>query len=204
MLIDWSIYAGPIKYQGFCGACYAFTAVDTLAIVNAISRYSFYIALSVQQIIDCANNNLTFGCSGGYLEGAFTYIQLNGITTEQVYPYTSANTGKANTCQREGGPFKLSTFNPISEGDCDAVIKNLALGPVSAGIAGYSLQFYDTGIFNDCNSVLDHAVIIVGYKSGFGWRIKNSWGIKWGEEGFGWIAEGNTCGICNMAVSITV
>jgi C1A family cysteine protease len=50
--------------------------------------------------------------------------------------------------------------------------------------------------------VLDHAVVIVGYKSGMGWRIKNSWGSQWGEEGFGWIAEGNTCGICNMAVSI--
>lgn len=107
-------------------------------------------------------------------------MQLNGITTEQVYPYTSANTGKAGTCQREGGPFKLSSFNQIAEGDCNAVIRSLASGPVSVGIAGYSLQFYDTGIFNDCNSVLDHAVIIVGYKSGVGWRIKNSWGTKWG------------------------
>lgn len=80
-MIDWSIYAGSIKYQGLCGACYAFTAVDTLAAANAIHKYSFFISLSVQQILDCSNNGLTFGCSGGFLEGAFTYIQLNGVNT---------------------------------------------------------------------------------------------------------------------------
>jgi hypothetical protein len=149
--IDWTIYAGSIKYQGFCGACYAFASVDTFSAINAISKYSFFIPLSVQQVIDCSSNGLTFGCSGGYLEGAFTYIQLNGINHEQAYPYSSAVTGKAGKCQQAGGPFKLSSFNSIKEGDCNAVINSLALGPVSVGIAGYNLQFYDTGVFNDCN-----------------------------------------------------
>lgn len=148
--------------------------------MNAIKKYSIFISLSVQQVIDCSNNGLTFGCSGGYLEGAFSYIQLNGITTEQAYPYTSADIGKKGRCQKEGGVFKLSSFKSITEGDCNAVINHLAQGPISVGIAGYNLQFYDTGIFNDCTSVLDHAVVIVGYKSGYGWRIKNSWGTRWG------------------------
>jgi C1A family cysteine protease len=178
--IDWSVYTGSIKYQGLCGACYAFSSADTFAAVNAINKYSFYVPLSVQQIIDCVDNGLTFGCSGGYLEGAFTYIQMNGINIEQTYPYASMNSGKAGKCKQEGGPFKLSSFNSIQEGDCNGVLKSLALGPVSAGIAGYKLQFYDTGIFNDCNTVLDHAVVIVGYRSGVGWRIKNSWGTEWG------------------------
>lgn len=82
------------------------------------------------------------------------------------------------------------------------VVSALEKGPVSAGIAGYNLQFYDSGIFNDCNDVLDHAIVIVGYRTGLGWRIKNSWGVDWGESGYGWIAEGNTCGICNMAVNV--
>jgi len=77
---------------------------------------------------------------------------------------------------------------------------------VAAGIAGYYLRNYDTGIFDDCTSkdALDHAIMIVGFQSGKGWRIKNSWGSDWGENGFGWIAEGNTCSICNMTVRITV
>jgi C1A family cysteine protease len=60
-------------------------------------------------------------------------------------------------------------------------VRSLAFGPISAGISGYNLQFYETGIFNDCNDVLDHAILIVGYRSGMGWKIKNSWGANWGE-----------------------
>lgn len=62
--------------------------------------------------------------------------------------------------------------------------------PVSAGISGGRLQFYDSGTFDDCvNSLLaiDHAVIIVRYTPTKGWRIKNSWGSDWGESGFAWI-----------------
>lgn len=64
--IDWSISSGKVRFQGTCGACYAFTAVETFA-----ARYSrsfgFYLPLSIQQVVDCADNGLTFGCRGGYL-----------------------------------------------------------------------------------------------------------------------------------------
>lgn len=61
------MYAGDVKYQGSCGACYAFSTVDTLSALNAINIFGFFIPLSIQQIIDCTNNGLTFGCNGGYL-----------------------------------------------------------------------------------------------------------------------------------------
>lgn len=100
----------------------------------------------------------------------------------------------------------MSSFQAIAEGSCSSVLSELYRGPVSAGIAGYNLRFYDSGVFDDCTKkdVLDHAVMIIGYDSNKGWRIKNSWGVDWGEKGYGWIADGNTCWICNMTVSITV
>lgn len=51
---------------------------------------------------------------------------------------------------------------------------------------------------------LDHAVVMMGYQSGKGWLIKNSWGTDWGENGYGWIGKGNTCWICNMTMVIVV
>jgi hypothetical protein len=65
--IDWSGHSGPVKYQGLCGACYAFASVDSVAALNSIYTFGFFIPLSIQQIIDCSNNGLTFGCQGGYL-----------------------------------------------------------------------------------------------------------------------------------------
>jgi C1A family cysteine protease len=52
------------------------------------------------------------------------------------------------------------------------------------------MRFYKSGVFS-CNSpdILDHAVLLVGYKAKVGWKIKNSWGTRWGQKGFGWISE---------------
>ena len=59
--------------------------------------------------------------------------------------------------------------------------------PLAIGIAGYRLQFYSEGIFDNCNAHIDHAVLLIGYKSGVGWKIKNSWGVNWGIKGYAWI-----------------
>lgn len=116
-----------------------------MSALNAINRFGFFVPLSVQQIVDCVDNGLTYGCSGGFLEGAFTYIQMKGIATEQAYPYTSGKVGRAGRCKFEGGPFRVSSFRPIPEGDCAAIISALETGPVSAGISGLNLQFYHSG-----------------------------------------------------------
>jgi len=128
-------------------------------------------------------------------------MQVRGVTTDYSYPYTSSTNGLAGTCKFQGGNFKISLFKNVNAGSCSALIQELKYGPVSIGIAGYRLQFYSTGVFNDCNSYIDHAVVLIGYRSGFGWKIKNSWGTSWGINGFGWIADGNNCGICDMAVA---
>jgi KDEL-tailed cysteine endopeptidase len=67
------------------------------------------------------------------------------------------------------------------------VINELKKKPLAVGIAGYRLQFYSSGIFDDCNVKIDHAVVLIGYKSGMGWKIKNSWGEGWGMKGYAWI-----------------
>jgi C1A family cysteine protease len=76
------------------------------------------------------------------------------------------------------------------------LINELKIKPVAVGISGFKLQFYKSGLFDDCSKVIDHAVLVVGYKSGYGWKIKNSWGKDWGDKGFFWLADGNSCGVC--------
>lgn len=90
-------------------------------------------------------------------------MQINGIQPDHTYPYTSSVDGIDKTCSVTGGPFKVLSFRNIDEGDCKGLVSELKYGPVSIGIAGYRLQFYENGIFNDCNDYVDHAVVLVAY-----------------------------------------
>ena len=56
-------------------------------------------------------------------------------------------------------------------------------------------KLYASGIFNNCDTRLNHAVFMVG-SSDDAWTIKNSWSPNWGEQGFIRLAKGNTCGVC--------
>ena len=72
------------------------------------------------------------------------------------------------------------------------------------GIAGTELQFYSEGIFSNCNDDVNHSVLLVAFKGGVGWKIKNSWGSEWGMSGFGWIGEVENCHICDFAFHPTI
>jgi cathepsin L len=99
-VIDWTVHAGKVRYQGVCGACYTFATSDAVASLYAIYKFGFFVALSTQQVVDCSSNGLTYGCNGGFLEGSYAYMQIKGIQTDVNYPYTSAISGMSGTCKR--------------------------------------------------------------------------------------------------------
>lgn len=72
------------------------------------------------------------------------------------------------------------------------------------------LQFYKSGIADPrrCTTTLDHAVLLVGYGEEGGkkyWIIKNSWGLKWGEDGFFRLVRGEgRCGVNLLATAAVV
>jgi hypothetical protein len=60
----------------------------------------------------------------------------------------------------------------------------LQTGPVVVAVASQDWEYYGGGVMNcQLNVTEDHAVLLVGYTTQY-WIVKNSWGPKWGENGF--------------------
>jgi hypothetical protein len=79
----------------------------------------------------------------------------------------------------------------------------LAEMPVSVCVDAEEWQHYTGGIFSNCGTSLDHAVLAVGYDTS-AFKIKNSWGTYWGESGYIRLAMGDTCGVLENAVVAVV
>merc|ERR1712226_631005 len=81
----------------------------------------------------------------------------------------------------------------------------VAQGPVSVAIEADQTAFtlYSGGVLTKtCGDKLDHGVLAVGYGTDNGvdyWKVKNSWGPAWGEQGYLRIERGvqgpGECGI---------
>ena len=81
----------------------------------------------------------------------------------------------------------------------------IAKSPISVTIEADKpvFQMYREGIFDspECGTTLDHAVTAVGYGKENGkeyYIVRNSWGPKWGEEGYIKIAAVEGDGICGI------
>ena len=75
--------------------------------------------------------------------------------------------------------------------------------PIAVGVDAINWSPYKSGVFNNCKTSINHHVLVVGIIDD-SWKVKNSWGSKWGEDGYIRLASGNTCAICNLGVSPTI
>ncbi|XP_055906562.1 cathepsin L-like [Eupeodes corollae] len=200
----------PVKEQGYCGSCWAFSAVGALEGQNFIHN-GVLTSLSVQNLIDCTTDYGNSGCNGGFTRQAYRYVKYNGgIDTEEAYPYKGVdgavcNFNKSSIAATDRGYVDL----PI--GDESKMMEAVAsVGPLAAviNVNRESLQFYKSGVFDEaeCHSSLEygnHSVLCVGYGTDENgndyWIIKNSWGDTWGEGGFIKMSrnKNNQCGIAN-------
>ena len=193
--IDW-VSAGavtPIKNQGTCGSCWAFSAVGSLEGLSKLADDELK-SFSEQQLLDCAY--LTWGnlgCNGGQMFNALAYVRDNGILEEGVYPAYSA---KRQTCRNKTGPFRISSHTKID--NCNDLANALSARPVSVAVDATNWSKYGAGVFDQCDTQLNHGVLLTGSTDDY-WMVKNSWGNSWGISGYIKLARGNTCGVCNSA-----
>ena len=144
-----------------------------------------------------ANYNST--CNGGYVDFSGELARVNGIPTEQAFPYIAANyigseyptsngICDANETIMYARDPSVTTFSVGKNSTNDKMKQFIYAGPVAALIyADTGFQAYKSGIYSGCPtnpatsfSKINHAVVIIGYDVNGNYIIKNSWGTSWG------------------------
>ncbi|KAH7646660.1 ale o 1 allergen [Dermatophagoides farinae] len=208
--IDWTKrgVVTPVKDQGRCGSCWAFSAVASIESQHALKTGKL-IELSEQNLVDCSRPEGNHGCEGGYMDNGFKMVIKNhGIDTEKSYPYKGMDEKCRQQEKNKTIGATIHSYVDVKYGDEHALQSAVAkIGPISVAIDADSLffMFYTSGIYNNenCSSDfkhLDHGVAVVGYGELNGikyWKVKNSWGTNWGIDGYVLMSrdKNNQCGI---------
>lgn len=202
--VDWTGKAvTPPKNQQQCGSCWAFSTTGALEGAWEVATGKL-VSLSEQQLVDCSQENN--GCNGGSMDAAFKFLREQGSCTESSYPYT-AKDGKCgeSKCSVAIPKGSVTGYFDVPVNDDKALMEAVAQQPVSVAIEAdqMSFQLYKKGILTkECSNKLDHGVLLVGYGTENGtdyWKVKNSWGASWGEDGYirleRGLPEAGECGI---------
>jgi hypothetical protein len=184
-----SPYVTPVKNQGNCGSCWAFAGVAAFE-SSIYKKDGIAVDLSEQYLVSC--NNDGWGCDGGWW--AYDLFVSPGAEMESCFPYVASDV-----------PCKLDCPYPyVAQGSAfceseDAVasiesIKNAIYNYGGVNVCVYvdrNFQAYTGGVLNKCAKNprrVNHEVLLMGWDDSLGaWRMKNSWGTGWGEQGFMWI-----------------
>jgi len=221
----------PVKDQGMCGSCWAFSTIGTIESQWAIKGNKL-TQFSEQLFVDCSHgcsNEPPYGpvcnsgCDGGWQWNAYSDVMTwGGVETETQYPYT----GETDTCNMKKNLLqaKVSNYTCLSNQTSGAAKEDqmaallYSHGPLAIAMDADILQYYYEGIVDpwfpewECDpTVLDHALLLVGWgeedseiwgKTPY-WIVKNSWGADWGESGYFRIIRGTSaCGINNAVSSV--
>ncbi len=193
----------PIRDQGQCGSCWAFSTVGVLE-SRILMRDGISRDLAEQYLVSCNVDN--WGCGGGWY--AHDYHRNKklaaepdaGAVYEPDFAYVASNVAcnaphehheKIVSWRYVGTSYNVPSIAAIKQAILD-------YGLVAASVCvGAGFQRYTEGVFtqDEASSCLpyntNHGVALVGWDDALGaWRLRNSWGTWWGEDGYMWIKYG--------------
>jgi hypothetical protein len=179
--VDGINYLNPVRNQGHCGSCWAFSAVGAVEGTYNVENNcpACNKDLSEQNLVsnDAPCCNYCGSCNGGSPINALYYFKNSGVVDEGCCPYFSSsydNNTVANCplcLDYLSRRWKISSFGAISSNLDDIKMAVVCYGPLS--VASMNWQ---------------HAIVLVGYDDNTQkWIIRNSWGSGWGDGGYGYI-----------------
>jgi len=198
-LTDIPMKTCPILDQGSLGSClanaiYALMYITSNGEINSSRLYNYLCYRA-------SNNDSLTEDTGGSVRGGMKSIKNYGLCNEKLFPYIDiSNKFKQlppRTCFVNIYNIKNFVYNFIPKNISS--IKNCLVSgnPILAGILIYD-SFYSNnvnkyGLIPIPNTTSEtilggHAILLVGYDDKSQTiKFQNSWGINWGNKGYGFI-----------------
>ena len=195
--LDWRENGGdfitPVRNQGECGSCYAFSGIGALEGVWSIrlGLDNSQLDLSEQFIVSCHS---LFGCDGGWATEVFAAARDYGIPDEACFDYSAYDESCGHMCEDWAlRTLGIEGYQMVLDEEADTeeeyllIIQALQEGPLTVAFDVYEDFFdYEFGVYSGGGMYMGgHAVVLVGYDADSEyWICKNSWGSGWGESGY--------------------
>ena len=198
----------PVKDQGACGSCWAFSATGAMEGLY-YKLHNELKSFSEQFFLNCDKNFPDMGCNGGNSAITMMWTETNGIITEDRMPYTAT---VASYCywNKYTSDFFNHDMLDVPADDNEEMVAAIDRQPISIAVAAEKFMHYQSGIFNDwsCGRKLTHSPLAVGYGQENGnmfYKVKNSWNSTWGEAGYIRFARrtGKSVGMCGLTSAAT-
>jgi C1A family cysteine protease len=196
---DWRSISGvnyitPIKTQGLCQSCVAFSICSVVesAVKIAQKKPDLEIDLSEAHLFYCNGTNNP--CQNGWWPTAGLDIAKTiGIAPESFFPYVAGNQVCAVGTGWESQKVQIKAWgNPKTMPEIKSWIHEK--GPIIACLEIFSdIHTYSIGVYHHLTgtSLGWHSISVVGYNDVDGyWICKNCWGKEFGDNGFINIAYG--------------
>ncbi|XP_050510124.1 tubulointerstitial nephritis antigen-like [Diabrotica virgifera virgifera] len=217
-----------IQDQGWCGSSWA---ISTAAVASdrygIVSKGKEAVTLSAQNLVSCDTQGQQ-SCTGGHLDRAWSFTKAYGLVDEDCFPYVARNerctikrrgTLEAAGCRQQRfaerrGRYTVGPAYRLGN-ETDIMYEITRSGPVQATMKVYHDLFtYSGGIYKHSDLAVNHkqgyhSVRIVGWGEEYNyrgvqkyWKVANSWGANWGEDGYFRIVRGtNECEIESFVIA---
>lgn len=157
-----------------CSDCWAHSALGaTEAQANLYFNQHLHLDLSEQELVDCSGAG---NCQNGGNTGmALSFVQSYDVVNEACYPGTGLD-GTCSACPVPQDKIRIAGFDAFYPPDEQDIQRRLIkYGPLPFGIASWW-----------------HAMVLAGYQHDpttgeTVWILKNSWGLDWGDHGYGYV-----------------
>ncbi|XP_038718207.1 ervatamin-B-like [Tripterygium wilfordii] len=187
-LLVYNIYLSIYK-SIYTATCWAFAATAVMESLHAIKTGKLLV-LAPQLLIDCVESEKKFG----WVDKSFDWVISSSgscMSLEKDYPYV----GLAGPCMRNIVPVQpicIDNHAYITYASDDQMMQVVAKQPVVVGIKGcYAFNSYTDAIYRAPEvEVTNHFIVLIGYDTINGvdcWIGRNSWGEKWGMNGYVYI-----------------